>query len=98
MTASQQKGKIFTLVVFTNCPKDEKNVKQVMERTLNKALFIIPPNLTCSFRKKNPNFNLVRLVSSTVVLRSLLYKSSDLNIERVRTKPTISNPLLIYFG
>ena len=32
------KGKIFTDVVFTNCPKDGKSVEQAVEHTLNEAL------------------------------------------------------------
>ena len=46
------KGKIFTGVVFTNCPKDRENVQQTMEHILNKALFVILPNLTSFFQKK----------------------------------------------
>ena len=33
-----------------------------MEHTLNKALFIIFPNFTCFFKKKNHHFMLVHLV------------------------------------
>ena len=60
MNGSQQKGKIFIGVIFTNCPKDGENNKQAMEFTLNKVLFIILPHLTCFL--KNPHFILVHLV------------------------------------
>ena len=46
MNGSQQKRKIFTYVVFTNCPKDGKNVQQAMEHTFNKEFFVILPSLT----------------------------------------------------
>jgi hypothetical protein len=49
MNDSQQKGKIFTGMVFINCPKDGKKAKQVMKYTLNKALFIVLPNLKVFF-------------------------------------------------
>ena len=49
MNGSQQKGKICTGVVFTNFPKDPKNEKHATEHILNKALFIILPNLTSPF-------------------------------------------------
>ena len=35
MIGSQLKGKTFIGVVFTNCPKDGKNVQQAMQHTLN---------------------------------------------------------------
>ena len=63
MNNSQQKGKIFTGVVSTNYPKDGKNVQQATEHTLNKALFIILPNSTCSL-EKNSHFILVHLVAT----------------------------------
>ena len=46
MNGSQQKGTIFTDVVFTNCTKDGENVQQAMEHTTNEELFIILSNLT----------------------------------------------------
>ena len=59
MNGSQQKRKIFIVVVlFTSFPKDGENVWQAMGHTLNKALLIILPNLTC-FVRKNPHFILV---------------------------------------
>ena len=45
-------GEDFTGVAFKNCPKYGENVQQAMEQTLNKALFIFLPNLTCSLKKK----------------------------------------------
>ena len=41
-------------VVFTNCPIEAKNsLKKAMEHALNKAHFIILPNLTCFLGKKS---------------------------------------------
>jgi hypothetical protein len=42
-----KRGRFFTEMVFINCLRDGGYLLQVMEHTLNKALFMIPPNLTC---------------------------------------------------
>ena len=53
MSGSQQKGKIFTDVIFTNYPKDGKNVQQAMEHALKKALFITLPNCVFPLEKNS---------------------------------------------
>ena len=45
VNGSQEKRKIFTVVVFTN--RDW----QAIEPTLNKALFVVLPNLTCFLKE-----------------------------------------------
>ena len=49
-----------TGVIFTNCPNDGENVRQVTEQTLIKALFVILPNLT--FFKKKSALHIIHLV------------------------------------
>ena len=56
------KGEDFTVVVFTNCPKDGENVQQATEDTLNKTLFYHSSEFNVFFKKNNPHFVLIHLV------------------------------------
>ena len=52
MNGSQQKGAIFTGVVFTNCPKNGDNIQQALEH-----VFVVLPNLRCFSQKKKTRFS-----------------------------------------